>query len=388
MNKIIYIGYQPITSKFYSDYFIGTCLESGLEVEYWDLSKIYFPKLNFCDSLIYEGTENIRSFRELKTLLTVVDVSSTVFIVNITYEYKVLRLFLQLSSFGCYLAFFGRGAFPSLEESNFSKVQQALLSLNLNRIITRFKNKVATLFKQLNIVRTYDLLFKAGEEGYKSIGFGFKEDIKKASIININYFDYDIYLTRKTECSVIKESYCVFLDEYLPYHPDFLISGSKSINPKTYYGQLNLFFDSIENKTNARVVIAAHPKANIYKSENPFINKEIIFNKTCELVNGADFVMTHYSSAISFAILFSKPILFLTSHELKSMMPFSHNLTLRLGKFLNSNVLNYDNFKEDKEIGFQVDVKKYNNYKYRYLTSKESENLQSSEIFINAISQL
>lgn len=388
IKKIIYVGYQPITSKFYSDYYVGTSIEKGLYVEYWDISKLYFPKLNFENSIDFINIKRIKSFRDLKALLSSVEIKSTIFITNITYEFRVIRLFILLSTFNCSIAFFGRGMLPTPEKLESSKILEILSRFDINRIVTGLKNKFATILKRYKIVKNHDLIFRAGSEGYKTIGFGYNLELKKSKFIDINYFDYDKYLTSINGEQIIRESNCIFLDEYLPYHPDFAMLGIKTVNADTYYSQLNNFFDFIENKFNVVVVIAAHPKALKYKSVNPFDGRSIIFDKTCELVRDAAFVMTHYSSSISFPILFKKPILFLTSYEQKITNPHSHNLTLYLGEFLNSDVINFDTICKDDKFELRIDIAKYNDYKYKYLTSMESEGHLSSDIFIETILKL
>lgn len=387
-RKVIYIGYQPITSKFYSDYYMDTCIEKGLDVEYWDISKLYFPKIYFPIPFDFASIKKIKSFGELKALLSSVEIKSTVFITNITYEFRVLRFFIILSSFNCTLVAFGRGMFPTPEKSEATKILEIISSFNLKRMITGLKNKAATMIKHFHLIKPYDLIFISGSEGYNTLGFGNYYDMENAKIINVNYFDYDKYLTPINQLPLVDKEYCVFLDEYLPYHPDFEMLGIKNVSADIYYSQLNNFFDFIENKFNIYVIIAAHPKALRYKSENPFNGRVIFFNLTCELVRDAAFVMTHYSSSISYPVLFKKPILFLTSQAQKKSMPHSHELTLYLRKYLNSEIIYFDNFCYTEKYKLQIDIEKYEDYKYKYLTSKESEKRLSSEIFIEAILQI
>ena len=87
---------------------------------------------------------------------------------------------------------------------------------------------------------------------------------------NINYFDYDDFLSTKFSQRIIPEKYCVFHDEYLPHHPDFSMLGINTVDEKLYYKDLNIFFNLIEETYKVKVVIAAHPKAEKYKSFNLF----------------------------------------------------------------------------------------------------------------------
>lgn len=387
MKKVIYISYQPITLKFYSDYYVGNFIEEGFDVEYWDISKLYFPEISFEISFDFIGAMKILSFTELKELLTKVDLKSAIFITNITYEFKVWRLFLLLSYFNCTLVAFGRGMYPSPKKNKNSKIKEIISSFDLKRMITGAKNKAAAMLKHFNIIKPYNLIFISGSEGYHTLGFGNYYDLSSAKVINVNYFDYDKFLASTNGTPLIDKEYCVFLDEYLPYHPDISITGIKTVSAENYYPRLNEFFDLIESAYNINVIIAAHPKAQKYKSENLFNGRQIFFNKTCELVRDSMFVMTHHSTSISFPILFKKPIFFISSQEQKIKMPQLYELTFHLSNVLNSSVIHFDTY-QGEDIALNVDIEKYEDYKYKYLTSKESEERQSSEIFIEAILQI
>ena len=143
----------------------------------------------------------------------------------------------------------------------------------------------------------------------------------------------------------------------------------------------------IERKMHLKVVIVAHPKAAGYEKENPFCGREIFFDKSCELVRDARFAMTHHSTSISFPILFNKPLLFLTSKNQKEITPGLYDHSKLLSLTLNSPLIYFDSCKY-KDIILTVDKNKYNNYKYCYLTSEESEHNVSKNIYYEYISQL
>jgi hypothetical protein len=388
MEKVIYIGYQPISKKFYSDFYIDKCIASGFEVEYWDISNLYFPDLKLENSFYFANSKYINSFRELKVLLSIAKLKSTIFIIHITFNFKVWRLFSILSLYNCTLVFFANGMHPSPDRSLSLKIKEIILLFDYKRLIRGLEAKIGSLPKNLKIFKSYDYIFKAGTEGCKSIGVGYHIDINKGRVIDINSPDYDKFLATFEDSPIIDEPYCVFLDQYLPYHPDFPICGIKTVGANDYYKHLNKFFEFIENKFKIKVIIAAHPKAIKYKSENPFDSRLIVFDKTCELVRDSKFVLTHHSNSISFPILFKKPILFITSQAEKETMYLFYELVIYYGKFLNCQVIHFDNINKKEDINLFVDIDRYENYKYKYLTSKESEDRNSSEIFIETILNL
>nr|WP_315174772.1 hypothetical protein [uncultured Flavobacterium sp.] len=390
IRKVVYINYQPITAKYYSDYYLGECVDNGFSVEYWDVSNLYFPNTKCSESNnLITTVKKITSLNELKRYVIQVDIDSTFFITNITYEFRVWKLFRILTSFNCKLAFFARGMFPSPVNANStSKVINLILSFKFKRIIEGVKNRVAIFLKKYKIIKTYDFVFRAGSEGGLTIGFGNNFDMINAEINEINYFDYDKYLSVIKSNAVIKNGYCVFIDQYLANHPDIVICGLKNVDADIYYSDLNTYFDFIEKTHNITIVIAAHPKAVEYQTNNPFQGRQIIFDKTCELVKDSKFVLTHHSTAISYPILFKKPILFLNSDELKKAMPDLYDLTIFFANYLNCEVVNFDKFDASKKLDLYVDIDIYNDYSYKFLTSKESESKLSSEIFIETILSL
>lgn len=388
INKIIFINYQPFTSKYYADYYLQDCINKQLEVEYWDLSKLYFPNVSFSEGNEFNiEVKQINTLKELRVNINNNNNLTTIFITNITYEFRVWKFFRILTLYKCKLIFFARGMYPMPNKSTSSKITEVVLNLNFTRIILAIKNKMSILFKKYKLIKSYDVVFRAGSEGGLTIGYGSDFDLKHAKIVEINYFDYDNYLSviNNNPKPQIDGEYCVFLDQYLAFHPDIAICGLKNVNPIIYYSELNNYFKFIELKYNLKVVIAAHPKATGYKTNNPFLGREIIFDKTCELVKDSNFVLTHHSTAISYPILFNKPIIFLNSDELENKMPDLYDLTIYLGDYLNCKVVNFDKFEDKKDLNLMVDTIKYNGYINKYLSSTATQKKISSEIFIDKI---
>ncbi|MEW6679865.1 MAG: hypothetical protein AB1297_02430, partial [bacterium] len=124
---------------------------------------------------------------------------------------------------------------------------------------------------------------------------------KNTRIIWAHTLDYDLYLNlkqNKKQNSTKSESYCVFLDEYFPFHPDFLLQGLSVpvIDPVYYYRLLNKFFDYIEKYFEVPVIIAAHPRSQYDAHPDYFRGRKIIKGNTIELVAQSKFVLAHSST--------------------------------------------------------------------------------------------
>ena len=139
-------------------------------------------------------------------------------------------------------------------------------------------------------------------------------------VINIHTFDYDLYLEHiaRSQGASAQQDHILFLDNYLPFHPDFQLSGSAQpdISPERYYGRLNAFFSYLEAKLGLPVVIAAHPRARKENYSGYFNGRKVEYGKTIELVAAAKAVLAHASTSINFAVLFRKPIIFITSDQI------------------------------------------------------------------------
>jgi hypothetical protein len=109
----------------------------------------------------------------------------------------------------------------------------------------------------------------------------------------------------------------VFLDEYLPFHPDLLYTGNPPPCPaEEYYPQLRQFFDHLEAEYGVHITVAAHPKSQYEHHPDYFGGRPVIRGDTPVMVQRAGFVILHASTSLNFAILFEKPVIFVTNRRI------------------------------------------------------------------------
>jgi len=371
---------MPLLHNMEDDFFINHLIQEGFSIEYWDLSNIFFPHINFSWEVERDYVTKIHNYAEIDDMILSQDINSCFFIVNITFSGLVIKLYRILTRYNCTLIYFDRTGLPP-----FSRNGSFLLMvfknhrhyLRIEKIKKKFIDEIAIIYKKIGLIKNYDIVFAAGsveELKYNSL----------SEVISINYFDYDSYLTVKYNTSrIIKNEYCVFLDDNIIYNTDFKMSNIKTVTETLYYKSLRAFFDRLENKYNLIVVIAAHPKAD-YKG-NEFGNREIIKGKTNELVKDCNFAITHYSTSISFAILYKKPIIFIYTNELEDLI---YCQTIKhYAHILGASIFNIDKIQSEDDLMqakiINVNYSKYEDYKYKYLTSKLTENKLSSNIFLD-----
>ena len=380
-TKVIYFRHIPLTEKIYEDFYMGLKDDlASIEFEYWDLSNIYFPnKIIQENSSGLINTRKFNSLREVEVEISNQDNTKCLYICLLSLEGRVRKLFHCFTKYNCIIAVFARNMFPTGHN------EQTLLQKVKNVTFPRLKNLFQTKLLQKEIkrgqVRLFEFIFLGGEYGWKSIGRIDKEDIRNAKVININSGDYDNYLKGK-ECNrIVKQDYILFLDEYLPLHPDTQLFGMKNVSPEVYYRELNAYFDSLEKKFSKPVVIAAHPKALRYKTEDFFYKREVFFNKTLELVKFADLVLAHDSTSINYPVCFGKRIHFMTSNSIKNSIPSVHIGVLNFAHYLGCNYQFIDDNNFDLKIEESVPLESYSSYKFDFQTSINTQNTHTKDIF-------
>ncbi|NRS90162.1 hypothetical protein HNQ02_003099 [Flavobacterium sp. 7E] len=382
-KKVVYIRYFPLTKAIYIDLYFNQLLQNNIKVEYLDITDLFYPDRISAEKFDFLGTIKLSTYKQISSYLENQDIENTLFISIMTFEWRVFRLFRLFTKFNLKLGVFARGVFPnSTDESKKSKFFKTIKRISFERVIGFCQNKFSVYAKKTEFIKSYDYIFKAGEYGYWGLGIGSEIDNQSANIIEVNTVDYDQFLVHKKAPTAVADEYIVFLDQYLPYHPDASYFKIKTVDPIPYFKEVNGFFAKLELATGKKVIIAAHPKAERYKEFNPYNNREIFFNQSNDLVKGASLVLTHASTAVCFPICYEKKIVLLGSDYLNEILPQFLEVAKSLVIACDATLLAMDNV-EEINISESLDLIKYNDFKYKYLTSTVSENQLSKDIFIN-----
>jgi hypothetical protein len=140
-----------------------------------------------------------------------------------------------------------------------------------------------------------------------------------ANHIPAHSFDYEVYRKRNFANDVAAVPYAVYLDETIAGHEDNAELGFPvPASARDIYPALCRFFDNFEATTGLPVVIAAYPSADIEGCRGRFGGRKILMGQTAELVRDASLVFAHASTAISYAVLWRKPLAFLTNREIRN----------------------------------------------------------------------
>lgn len=121
-------------------------------------------------------------------------------------------------------------------------------------------------------------------------------------------FDHEIFRNLRDTIGAQSDT-AVFIDEYLPHHPDLATRGQGApVDPAYYYSALRQFFDRVETETGLRVIVAACPRADYSNQPGIFGDREVAFMQTGRLIGESRLVLAHRSTAIGFAVMFRRPV--------------------------------------------------------------------------------
>ena len=208
------------------------------------------------------------------------------------------------------------------------------------------------------------------------------------SEVEFNTYDYSNALSYKKEKKKLKK-YIIYLDNGAPYFAgDAHLKNDPFIQKdlKKQYNDLNYFLDKLEKYFNTKVIVIPHPKYKSpnkkkIKSLNPFFNKRIVnndYDALAKLSSNCLFFVNKFSTAMSYAIFFNKPIINIYSsqyfHPREEFESIFHQ-----AKLIGNKPIDICNFNKKIIVqNLKVRPSKYKFYKYNFLTVK-NKSVESKE---------
>ena len=343
-----------------------------LSPKYW---KIYPEKIYSC-----EGYKKISNYNDLEKAISTKDIINIIDHLSSEKSYSILNYIrtkkLPLTKILGGLVLENKRTFwEFIHKLFFLFFKPKIL---FKKIIDIFRKK-----KEINL--SYDYVIIGGETEMEN----FK--VKNAKkVIKGHSFDYDVFLELNNKKSNLNlKPYAVFLDQCLPFHPGAAYRGENhKVTKEKYFPALNDFFTSFENKTGLEVIFAAHPRSRYDLYAEFLYGRKYFINKTPELVKNSKLVLIHTSTSMSYAVLYDKPIIFITTDEYKrSYDDFRINSYSRLMNSLLFNIddkNNYSKIPNSKKI-FSFDKDKYKEYKDKYIKYPNSPEKHLWNIFLDNI---
>jgi len=180
-----------------------------------------------------------------------------------------------------------------------------------------------------------------------------------------------------------KSNYAVLIDDALADHPDFnLCQIGKPISPIRYFSKLNAFIDKIELDLGLEVVIAANPKTPAEAARSNYQKRKLFFGKTTELIRDCSLVISHYSTALSIAAYFEKPIYILSTSVIKNS-EILQNIE-KCASWFETHPINIDELSSQKLTIPKIKTSVYRRYKHEFLQETKSTSTSIWQSMINA----
>jgi len=383
--KLIYISWIRLTDKVSRDWYIDFSIQNGAKLEFWDIVSLVRNEYDEYGALDVNYLRRIKNYNELEVLLQLFDNRNAVYVILLPYSGFLAKPFRLLSKYNCKIVFLSWGAMPPSRSDTprWKRILGKLFTSPFNLALLCADKFIGVIYQKLNIVKPFEIVFAAGTMQALA-----NHHAKK--IVAINLCDFDLYKkTKNAKERIIKTKYAVFIDINLPYQSDLTQYGNLcTLNPISYLNSLNTFFDLIEESQNIKIVVAAHPKA-LHESKS-FNGRQILRLSTHELVRDAEFVIMHTSTALSYAVLNLKPILFIYTEEMMSIYKDTFIREIDgSAQYLKERTMNIDEIKSGSQIKIPLpNISCYDAYKYNFLTSTCSENFKSEDIFWREIKKL
>jgi len=261
-----------------------------------------------------------------------------------------------------------------------NSIKTKLQSISIRKLYLFVVKRYYHFLKNTPLIKKADYCFYSGSELvlYPGNVCG-----KGTQYIRINTTDYQSFIKAQNTHEKDENIYdkIVFIDQYIPLHPDNMIRG-ESYDVEAYYAEMNEIFDCIEKKYNTKVVIAAHPASLEYKKRNYYNGREVYFGNTVDKVIDARYVITHHSTAVAYPVLANKPIIIVYTHQFDGKM--IGQVCYSYQKKLNCYLITRD-VVDSLPTALEVDKVSYDNYKYSFLTSKETEGVSNDMILLKVL---
>lgn len=371
INKFILIVSSPFSERDYVRYGVDTLKVSGFDVEVWNVGKVI-------NKYAYEKCANLSGKFEIETVFNTKNeffercrqLKSPFFFVAVPYNFNSLFVFKKLSSgrqaYGISVSYPDSASFKAVSVGETKVLKQnkvrffsKLKGISLRKISDKMSHVIPIWVFGISHA---DLVFAGGDKSRLSsplIG-------SRTQIVNIHVNDYDTFLENPPSES-LSEKYAVFIDQNLPLNTDPLYTKTaRVVAASNYFPSLVKFFDQLELELGMPVKIAAHPRSDYNSAPGVFGGRELLSGETARLVKNSSLVIAHYSYAVNFAVLYKKPLIFITTDELKAS--FRRAATEAISSHFGKSPINVDrNNRINWKKEMNIDTGVYDQYMFDFI---------------------
>jgi hypothetical protein len=370
-ERIIFCVETFFQQRDYARFGIEILLEQGFQVEIWEIFRPYRPEY----AQTYSPPDpssyaSIKRFELAQDIYREIEHLGPADAVIAPWGWAHLRMaagfFRALASSGAYIGSVVMG-------TGVEAVRRQHRTLNgiFDGLYRRAPN-------WLRRTRPWDFVFLSGGTVMES----FTALTPGADHIWAHALDYDQVIESEAQGVRMRTAHIVFLDEYVPFHPDYAAHGLKAPNTAAeYYPKLQVLFSRLEQQLGLPVVIAAHPRSNYAEHQECFGGRRVVQGQTCTLVRDAILVLTHCSVSNNFTVAYRKPALVLTTRGLSESFYGQH--IQHMAEMLGCPFIDLDEeVRQVIEIA-PVDEGKYRDYFHRIIKREGTPTDLTWRIFSN-----
>ena len=364
-TKLIFMQHSQLSPRWVENFHLDDMVKE-FDVEFWDCSEITRPAFPTPVVIDKPYVVHIKSMEDLDANLRRVPKDSIpiVDIKRCEGNYHIHKTISRYFNFRVYINCFTSQLGEKRGKSK-TNTKKQLLTWHIGRNIYRILRKEYYRAKTRKMYHTYT----------------FSSLDTPDNRFRINHPDYERFLrTQSTTTQFAGERYVVYIDNYFPFHTD-IRDREPDLDVQRcapeFYKSLNSFFCRIEKKYDCSVKIASHPTS-LY-TENPFGNRQILYNQTPELIKDALAVVVHTSGAISYVLLNDKPLAMIYNAAY-TQAKREYSRLQDQAEVMHMPLVNTDNELPEGDVFIHIDTELRKRYLHKFLIASEGES--NANIFV------
>lgn len=368
MRNVLIVSHDPLIERIKKGFVIDDLVKNGFNVKYLDLSQFYFPYIDAPYSLNEDYVIKLNNEKEITSYLATIDFNSTIVILEAFPSWRSRKIHKFLSD---------------------RKADMVRIKIYPNNVLVK-----ESLLRKVKHIGVKNLLPLLGYKIYQKINninppkYTLSSNCISGFTTPINHPDYEEFIESKDRLREAKD-YIVFIDECFPSHPEIKYWKGKDLDSikDAYRQSLVQLFDYLKEKLSKEVVVCAHPKSD-YKGDE-FGQHKIVKGKTSDIIGQSALVLMHISTASSFAILYNKPIVLLSSEEYRENIKSALDYQKSFSKILGLDIVDIDKWRPERMSDIKsLDEVKRQEYINKFLSPKETAEKSNSEIIVNFLEGL
>jgi hypothetical protein len=383
MKKIIYLLDQPLDSRNLERFGIARWNARGWLVEVWDLTPLIQPQVwqDFClaGGMLERNEYYFQIDSKADLDVRVKCLRSEDYLIDLSGDSMSLVLLKgRVAKAGTVRVVCATGTIPSPPptRSKWSKLKNIS---SLGQLLVAVSNRLAARLAAANPPGLYVV------SGSLSVPSG----IPEGQIVRAHNLDYDRYLELRTLVSTRSAPFAVFIDQDYCDHYEYITQGSKRVvTADQYYPSICNGLRRIGKALNVRLHVAAHPRRKGQPLQ--FEDIPLSFGGTAELIRDCSVVVGHDSTAVQMAVLFQKPVIFVTTNQINRTYfdgSFKKESLAHFASELGKAVINLDEDLDqiDWRKELVVNQEKYTGYREKYIKMSGTPDRCSWDIVIDVI---